>query len=197
MDSRKSKKSRSIAIEPRTSRPVPANAQTQLVDRTRSDPAVARRRPSQTQSHSQGQSQKEDNVRISDVRISDVSDRDSKTSIRDDPFFRLYQSPQSTRSAAESRTAHGLVNRNEDVGSPPEASSSSPHMPPSPARLLHGDFHVDCLNSSPARMQIFLRSTSLCWEAAGSESQPSFRGPWTFDQMHQALYPARRCPWTA
>lgn len=131
MDSRKSKKSRSIAIEPKTSRPTPTSARPPLADRTHSDPAVTRRRTTQTQSHGQGQTtQRKDDVRISDVKISHVIDRDSKTSIRDDPFFRPYQTPHSTRLAAESRTAHGVVGRNEDVCSPLKACPNSPDMLP-------------------------------------------------------------------
>jgi hypothetical protein len=110
MEPRRCKKSRSIAIEPKTSRPTPAGVRPQLPDRTHSDPALTRRRASQTQ-------RKED-IRASDLRISDVIDRDSQASIRDDPFFRPYQSPHSTRLAAESRLAHGVVNLNEDVCSP-------------------------------------------------------------------------------
>jgi hypothetical protein len=118
MDSRRSKKSRSIAIEPKSSRSTTATARPQPVDRTYSDPAVTRRRASQSQGQCQGPSQRKEDARVSDVRISDVIDRDSKASIRDDPFFRPYQSPHSTLLAAESRNAHGVVKRNEDVCSP-------------------------------------------------------------------------------
>lgn len=123
MDPRRSQKSRSIAIEPKSAKATPASARPPLADRTHSDPAVARRRTSQTQSYGQGQGQRQADVRVSDVRISDVIDRDSKTSIRDDPFFRPYQSPHSTCLAAESRLAHGIVAGNEDVCSPLKAFS--------------------------------------------------------------------------
>lgn len=121
MDARTSKKSRSIGMEPKASRPAPPSARPQLGDRTQSDPALARSRPSQTHAHGQGQGQRKDDITVADLRISDVIDRDSQASIRDDPFFRSYQSPHSARLAAESRIAHGAVKRNEDVGSPSEA----------------------------------------------------------------------------
>jgi hypothetical protein len=134
MDSRKSKKSRSIAIEPKTSRPPPGSARPPLADRTQSDPPGTRRRTSQTQSQGQGQSaHRKDDARISDVKISHVIDRDSKTSIRDDPFFRAYQTPHSTRLAAESRIAQrgGAVGRNEDVcGTMKARSDMSPEKLP-------------------------------------------------------------------
>ncbi|KAF7511909.1 hypothetical protein GJ744_003142 [Endocarpon pusillum] len=114
MDPRRSKKSRSIANEPKSAKATPASARPALADRTHSDPAVARRRTSQTQSYGQGQGQRIADVRVSDVRISDVIDRDSQTSITDDPFFRPYQSSHSTCLAAESRLGHGIVARNED-----------------------------------------------------------------------------------
>jgi hypothetical protein len=111
MDSRRFKKSRSIAIEPKTSRPAPATTRPLLVDRTHSDPALVRR-------HGQGQLQRREDHRVSEVRISEVVERDSQASIRDDPFFRTYQSPHSTRLAAESRLAQGVINHDEDVCRP-------------------------------------------------------------------------------
>ena len=136
MDARRFKKSRSIAIEPKGSRHAPPSARPQLGDRTQSDPALARARPSQTHAQGQGQSQRKDDITVSDLRISDVIDRDSQASIRDDPFFRSYQSPQSARLAAESRIANGAVKRNEDVCSPPEELAPSLRITPDgiPAR---------------------------------------------------------------
>ncbi len=186
--------SRSIAIEPKSSRPTPANAEPQLVDRTHSNPAVTRRCPSQTQSHGQGQTQRKDDIRVSDLR---VIDRDSRTSIRDAPFSRSYQSPQSTHLAAELRIAHGVVNRNEDVCSPLRGLSQISGVCPGAISLAAWHSHADCLISSPARMQICLRSISLCWEPIGSGSQPSFREPWIFERKRQQHGQARRCPWTA
>jgi hypothetical protein len=134
MDSRKSKKSRSIAIEPKASRPPPGSARPLPADRTHSDPSATRRRASQTQFQGQSQSTlRKDDSRISDVKISDVIDRDSKTSIRDDPFFRPYQTPHSTRLAAESRIAQrgGVVGCNEDVcGTMKACPDLSPDMLP-------------------------------------------------------------------
>lgn len=200
MDSRRSKKSRSIAIEPKTARPTPASARPPLADRTHSDSAVARRRTSQTPPHGQGPVQRTQDGRNPDVRISDVIDRDSQTSISHDPFFRPYQSPHSTRLAAELRIAHGVVNRNEDVCSSLKkrpVPNSSDMLSPWHLACELGHSYADCLTSSPARMQIFLRSISLCWEAAGSESQPLFRRPWTYETACRQHVQARRCPWMA
>ncbi len=152
MDSRSSKKSRSIAIEPKSAKAIPASTRPPLAERTHSDPAIARRRTSQTQSYGQGQGQRKADVRVSDVKISDVIDRDSKTTIRDDPFFRPYQSPHSTRLAVEPRLAHGLVAGNEYVCSPPRAYHIVPaDILPMTSRTLHGNPHADYL--TPAQQE--------------------------------------------
>lgn len=208
MHSRKSKNSCPIAIEPTTKavKPTPANARQQVVDRGQSDPAAARRHASshaQAQSPSQGRTQQQlvqrkDGVRVSDVRISDVIDCDSTASIRDDPFFRPYQSPHSTRLATQSRLAHGVVKRNKDVCSGPLQSERVPTVPPDVlhvvSRLLLGkNSHANCLTSSTASMQTCLRLTSLSWGAPGSGSQPLSRRPWTFEDMLHQRCQARRC----
>jgi hypothetical protein len=128
MDSRRSKKSRSIPVEPKSARPAPASARLPVVDRTRADPAVARGRASQSQPHVQVQTQRED-ARGSDMRILDGVDRDSQVSVRDDPFCRTYQSPHWARLAAESRIVHGASKRKDDVCSPLKAGHNSPDLP--------------------------------------------------------------------
>ena len=89
MDPR-SKKSRSIGNESRTSSTNPAD-RPQLGDRQRSAPSVAARRRSVTKLGPDG------------VKIQAVIDRDSKASIRDDPFFRRFHTPETTRLAEQSR----------------------------------------------------------------------------------------------
>ena len=126
MDARRSKITRSIANESKSSTPTLASVRPQMGDRTQSDQAVARQRTSHiTHVQGQGPSQRREEIGVSDLRISDVIDRDSQASIRDDPFFRSYHSPHSNRLAAESRIAQGLIKRNEDVCSPLRAGSSS------------------------------------------------------------------------
>lgn len=137
MDSRESKKIRSIEIEAKNSRPRPgpgsASARPQLGDRTHSDPTIVRHRANETQSRGQGQAQRKrdvsvSEVHVSEVRISDVIDRDSQVSIRQDPLSVLVESPHSTRLTAESSTAHGVFHLTEDVGSPLKANAILCHM---------------------------------------------------------------------
>ena len=196
MDSRRSKKSRSIAIEPKSSRSIPA-VPPQFADRTCSNPAIARRHTSQTQSHSQGQTHRKDDLRGSDARVLDVTDHASKTSVRDDPVSRPDQSNRSTRLAVEPRIAYGALSRNQDVCTPLTSRANAPRCAAMASFRIYGNAHADCLTSSRATMRIFLRSTSLCWEVVGSESQHSFEKGWTFVQNHQQHGQARRCPWTA
>lgn len=199
MESRRSKKPRSIGIEPKTSRPRsgPASAWPQPLDRTHSDPAVAFHCASQTQSPGQGQAQRKETVRVSDARISAVVDCDSQASNKEDPFSRPHQPPHSTRLAADSSAAHGVVGRSEHVGSLLRANANCSDMLPWKSGLLSGNSHADCLTASDARMQVSLRSILLCWGATESESQPSFRGPWTFEGAPQQGGQVRRCPLTA
>src|ERR1700761_3897665 len=90
MDARRSAKSRSIGTESKTSRTA---QRPELGDRVHSAPTSTRRRQSNAR-------------RPSDtVKVSGVIDRNSKASIRDDPFFRSYDSPQSVRLAEQSRKA--------------------------------------------------------------------------------------------
>src|SRR2546421_4546700 len=86
MDARRSAKSRSIGIEPKTSR---VSQRPELGERVHSAPSTARRRPSNAR-------------RTSDaVKITSVVDRSSTASIRDDPFYRSYDSPQSVHLAEQ------------------------------------------------------------------------------------------------
>ena len=114
--SSRSKKTLSTGSGPRSSRSE-ATPRPHPVDRTRSDTVVTRRPPGQNQHTAQGPSSpRSQGSRFSDIQISDVgNERDSTVSIRSDPFFRTYQSPQSTRLAVESDIAHGAISSNEDV----------------------------------------------------------------------------------
>lgn len=75
----------------------------ELGDRVHSAPTPTRRRQSNAR-------------RPSDtIKVSGVIDRSSKASIRDDPFFRSYDSPQSVRLAEQSRKAAAGTSGPEDV----------------------------------------------------------------------------------
>lgn len=100
MDARRSAKSRSIGTESKTSR---TSQRPELGERVHSAPTPAQRRQSNAK-------------RTSDsVKISGVIDRSSKASIRDDPFFRSYDSPHSVRLAEQSRKAATGPKGTEDV----------------------------------------------------------------------------------
>ena len=100
MDARRSAKSRSIGTESKTSR---SSSRPELGERVHSAPSTARRRQSNAK-------------RTSDaVKIAGVIDRSSKASIRDDPFFRSYDSPQSVRLAEQSRKAGASLKGTEEV----------------------------------------------------------------------------------
>ena len=99
MDARRSAKSRSTGTEPKTSR----SSRPELGERVHSSPSTARRRQSSAR-------------RTADaIKISGVIDRSSKASIRDDPFFRSYDTPQSVRLADQTRKAAASSNDAEDV----------------------------------------------------------------------------------
>jgi hypothetical protein len=100
MDARRSAKSRSIGTESKTSR---TSQRPELGDRVHSAPTPARRRQSNAK-------RTPDNI-----KISGVIDRSSKASIRDDPFFRSYDSPQSVRLAEQSRKGAADPKGVEDV----------------------------------------------------------------------------------
>ena len=100
MDARRSAKSRSIGTEPKTAR---TSQRPELGERLHSAPTTARRRQSNAKRTSDG------------VKISGVVDRSSKASIRDDPFFRSYNSPQSVRLAEQSRKGAAGPKAIEDV----------------------------------------------------------------------------------
>jgi hypothetical protein len=100
MDTRRSAKSRSVGTESKPSR---TPQRPELGERVHSAPIPTRRRQSNAK-------------RTSDnVKIAGVVDRSSKASIRDDPFFRSYDSPQSLRLAEESRKGTAGLERIEDV----------------------------------------------------------------------------------
>jgi hypothetical protein len=100
MDARRSAKSRSVGTESKPSR---TPQRPELGERVHSAPTPARRRQSNAK-------------RTSDsVKIAGVVDRSSKASIRDDPFFRSYDSPQSVRLAEQSRKGAVGLERTEDV----------------------------------------------------------------------------------
>ena len=100
MDARRSAKSRSVGTESKPSR---TPQRPELGERVHSAPIPTRRRQSNAK-------------RTSDnVKIAGVVDRSSKASIRDDPFFRSYDSPQSVRLAEESRKGTASLERAENV----------------------------------------------------------------------------------
>ena len=100
MDARRSAKSRSVGTESKPSR---TPQRPELGERVHSAPIPARRRQSNAR-------------RPSDtIKISGVIDRSSKASIRDDPFFRSYDSPQSVRLAEQSRKTAAGTTSPEDV----------------------------------------------------------------------------------
>src|SRR5947209_569815 len=100
MDARRSAKSRSVGTESKPSR---TPQRPELGERVHSAPIPTRRRQSNAK-------------RTSDnVKIAGVVDRSSKASIRDDPFFRSYDSPQSVRLAEESHKGAAGLERAEDV----------------------------------------------------------------------------------
>ncbi|KAL9113250.1 MAG: hypothetical protein Q9227_002585 [Pyrenula ochraceoflavens] len=89
MDPRRVKKTSSAGAEPKaTTYKSETRERPKLGDHSNSSPSVGRRR----QSHSKPQEI--------------ITDRTSKGSIRDDPFFRAYQSPQSLRLADRARRAN-------------------------------------------------------------------------------------------
>lgn len=109
MDSRRpSKKAGSVSSDPKGST-TPASDRPLLQDRTASAPTVARRRPSSSKAPET-------------VKVTPIVDRSSKASIRDDPFYRPYQSPQSVRLADKSRASHGTHKSTKDVRIPPPKS---------------------------------------------------------------------------
>jgi hypothetical protein len=127
MDARRSAKSRSVGTESKPSR----TQRPELGERVHSAPTPARRR----QSNAKGTSDS--------VKIAGVVDRGSKASIRDDPFFRSYDSPQSVRLAEQShKGAAGL-----------ECTKDVCILPPS-VRL--------------AKLQIFLRIDVTCLTKDGT-----------------------------
>ena len=100
MDARRSAKSRSVGTE---SKPSCTPQRPELGERVHSAPIPARRRQSNAK-------------RTSDnVKIAGVVDRSSKASIRDDPFFRSYDSPQSVRLAEELHKGAAGLQRVGDV----------------------------------------------------------------------------------
>jgi hypothetical protein len=100
MDARRPAKSRSVSTESKISC---AAQRPELGERVHSAPTPTRRRQSNAR-------------RPSDtIKVSGVIDRSSKASIRDDPFFRSYDSPQSLRLAEQSRKAAAGAKGPEDV----------------------------------------------------------------------------------
>jgi hypothetical protein len=100
MDARRSAKSRSIGTESKPSRTI---QRPELGERVHSAPTPARRRQSNAKQTSDS------------VKIAGVVDRSSKASIRDDPFFRSYDSPQSVRLAEQSHKGAAGLEHTEDV----------------------------------------------------------------------------------
>ena len=100
MDARRSAKSRSVGTESKPSR---TPQRPELGERVHSAPIPARRR----QSNAKGTSDS--------VKIAGVVDRSSKASIRDDPFFRSYDSPQSVRLAEQSHEGAAGLECTKDV----------------------------------------------------------------------------------
>ena len=100
MDARRSAKSRSASTESKPSR---TPQRPELGERVHSAPIPTRRRQSNAK-------------RTSDnVKMAGVVDRSSKSSIRDDPFFRSYDSPLSVRLAEQSHKGAAGLERAEDV----------------------------------------------------------------------------------
>lgn len=99
MDARRSAKSRSVGTESKPSR----TQRPELGERGHSAPTPARR----LQSNAKGTSDS--------VKIAGVVDRSSKASIRDDPFFRSYDSPQSVRLAEQSHEGAAGLECTKDV----------------------------------------------------------------------------------
>jgi len=100
MDARRSAKSRSIGTESKPSRTI---QRPELGERVHSAPTPTRPRQSNAKQTSDS------------VKIAGVVDRSSKASIRDDPFFRSYDSPQLVRLAKQSHKGAAGVEHTEDV----------------------------------------------------------------------------------
>ena len=99
MDARRSAKSRSVGTESKPSR----TQRPELGERVHSAPTPTRRRQNNTRRTSES------------VKIAGVVDRSSKASIRDDPFFRPYDSPHSVRLAEQSRQGTAGLDCTKDV----------------------------------------------------------------------------------
>jgi hypothetical protein len=99
MDARRSAKSRSVGTESKPSR----SQRPELGERVHSAPTPTRRRQSDAKRT------------FESVKIAGVLDRSSKASIRDDPFFRPYDSPQSVRLAEQSHKGAASLERTKDV----------------------------------------------------------------------------------
>jgi hypothetical protein len=115
MDARRSAKSRSVGTESKPSR---TPQRPELGERVHSAPIPTRRRQSNAK-------------RTSDnVKIAGVVDRSSKASIRDDPFFRSYDSPHSVRLAEQSHKGAAGLERADDVCQlpPSRAACKTPNL---------------------------------------------------------------------
>lgn len=162
MEARRSAKSRSIGTESKSARIL---GRPELGERVHSAPSTDRKRHSQSKRTSDG------------AKLSAVIARTSKATVRDDPFFRSYDSPQSMRLAEQPCKGSAGPKSIENVRIIPQERQPMilvlQSCPRSKHRLLTGSWHRH-LQTIGSHMSLSPSSAVLA-----SENQPSSKIPST------------------